>query len=331
MAARALIEEAREAALANSNNRSSSYSLSGYGQYVKTRFTLERMLAVEGKETDVSPPLSLVFSSSALGKLKFTKAALQEAKRAVRCLADQHLGGQHPDTRDGRMQQGINHWLLQELRQRQGQVSSILAHARYADTLVQKLVQRPSQQKKVLARKQALLRQAEVAHRQLLDWVGWAGALERRGLVSCWEPEVATLISSLAQATLDKLQKESSSFPWLPKLEFGAPALKAAHKVFLLECLEKRVNEELQLLEVERGRLLGNLQQRAEVLEGACEGDIGEGYQYLVGKELGRCRRMLERATQQFMALEQGGQGREDATADTYLEVEGQVDEDGAA
>lgn len=328
-----MVQEAREAALASrssSSSSSSTSSLSAYGQYVKSRFTLERMLAVEGKETDVTPPLSLVFSGSALGKVKFTKAALREAKQAVKRLSEQHLGGQHPNTRDSRMQQGINHWLFHELRQRQGQVSTILAHARYADSLVQKLTQRPSQQKKVLARKQALQRQAEVAHRQLLDWVGWAGALEHRRLVSRWEPEVAGLISSLAQATLDKLQQESGAFPWLPKLEFGAPALKAAHKVFLLECLEERLKEELQLLEVERGRLLGNLQQRCLVLEGALEGDVGEGHRYLVLRELRRCRRMFGRATQQFTALERGGQERADAAADTYIEVERQVDEDSA-
>lgn len=328
-AARALVQQARQAALDTRSGSSSSRQLPVYGQYARSRFMLERMEAVEGKEGELAPPLSLVFSSSSLGKIKFTQAALKEARETVDRLAKQHLGGQHLNTRDERMQLGINQWLLHELTQRHSQVATMLAHARYADSLVQKLTKQASKQKKVLARKQALLRQAEAAHRQLIDWVEWAGALHRSKVVSQWQREVAELISSLSKATLAKLQGDSSAFPWLPKLEYGAPTMKAAHKVFLLECLEERLREEWQLLEVERGRLLGNLQQRKDVLSRAVAGDVEEGHRHLLLRELRRCNHMLERAQGQFQALELGGEVGDAVAIQAYLDVGGPaMDED---
>jgi len=248
--------------------RSTRLALGWEGQYVKARFILERVKAVEGSAEQCAPPLSLVLADTSLGKLKISNEALADAKRTLKRLVLQHLGGKHPDNADPVVQKGINQWLAAELKHGKEKVASTLAHARYADSLLQKLSKRPTEKKKVLARKQVLLAQANAGHAQLVEWCCWAGKLQLGGFVVQWDPQLAEEISSLANTTLQRL-KEDTAFPWLPPADHGGPAQRIAHKAYLLECLQSRLEEELLLLELERSRVLTVLIQRRDLLKGA--------------------------------------------------------------
>lgn len=168
------------------------------GQYVKARFVFERVQAIDGSADPYAPPLSLVLPDTPLGKLKISKEAVGEAKRTLQQIAKQFLGGTFPDNTDPVVGRGINMWLAAEIRHGKEKVASTLAHARYADSLLQKLSKRPTEKKKVLVRKQALLARTNAGHAQLLEWCCWAGKLVKGGMVQAWDTELANEISRLA-------------------------------------------------------------------------------------------------------------------------------------
>jgi len=321
--ARELVEQCERDLLRR--QASGDSDLGWQGRYVKARLLLERMKAVDGADLPLAPPISLVFASSkTLSKVKITQTALRTAAATVRALSKEHLGAdpahvEPPDISHPEMQAGVNQWLAHEFKRGREQLATTVSHIRYADSLVQRLRNKP-EKKAVLERKAALTKKAAGLMTHLTEWACWAGALAKGPdpVVKEWDPQLSAEISAFAQATLDKLSKSGSAFPWLPLPDAGGAADVAAHKVYLLECLSARLREELQLLKAEQQQLVVNLQGRLQAL-GAAVAEAppgpGKGRSFLLLQEWMRCKQMLARARQEFSSLEGEGVAPEVAAA----------------
>lgn len=329
--ARELVEQCGSDLLRRQSGSDSD--LGWQGRYVKARLMLERMQAVDGAASPFAPPISLVFASSkTLSKLKITKTALRSAAATVRELSKEHLGGdpahiKPPGISDPHMQAGVNQWLAQEFKRGMAQLATTMSYIRYADSLVQRLRTKP-EKKAVLERKAAHTKKAAGLVAHLTEWACWAGALSKGPdpVVKEWDPKLRTQIGTFAQATLDKLSKSGTAFPWLPVPDAGGEAECAAHKVYLLECLKSRLEEELQLVKEERQNLVTNLQSRLQALGAAiaerppCSED---GCSFLLLQEWERSREMLARAMHDFSALDAGVALAPEVAAAAFVAVGG--------
>ena len=330
--ARELVEQCGSDLLRRQSGSDSD--LGWQGRYVKARLMLERMQALDGAASPFAPPISLVFASSkTLSKLKITKAALRSAAATVRELSKEHLQGDPPGIGHPDMQAGVNQWLAQEFKRGREQLATTISYIRYADSLVQRLQTKP-EKKAVLERKAAHTKKAAGLVAHLTEWACWAGALSKGPdpVVKEWDPQLRTEIGTFAQATLDKLSKSGTAFPWLPVPDAGGEAECAAHKVYLLECLKSRLEEELQLVKEERQNLLTNLQRRLQALGAAiaARAPYSDGCSFLLLQEWERSREMLARALNDFSALDAGVALAPEVAAAAFVAVGGGSVSEGA-
>lgn len=182
-------------------------------QYVRGRLLLDMIVAVAGD--DRCPPASLLLPGNFGSRQSHAKETASTA-RLVRQLEVEHLEGQRVDYGALGCTKGFADLLRAEMDKLCGQLASKLANWRHTERQIKKVSQRPTEQRRFMARKKKQRADIVTLLGQMQAWAQWCqGSPQRPALASALPRDLELLLEHIRGATVADVLAGAS--PWVPE------------------------------------------------------------------------------------------------------------------